>query len=171
MRRLLKFLPTLGAAGMMGAMACLIVLILYEPPTSSLPEYALIRAAMANIAVWVFCPSLILTLIPGLLAIAWNPVYQNAGWVWAKAATGMLILEAGLVYVEGPFKEEAARAASALAGRLDPAELTGAYGAERNSMFVLLLVCLANVVLGVWRPRMARKPDAPRPSDSAAKAP
>ena len=38
-------------------------------------------------------------------------------------------------------------------------------------MFVLLLVCLANVVLGVWRPRMARKPDAPGPSDSAAKAP
>ena len=160
MRRLLKFLHTMGAIGMIGAMACLLALIVNEPPPSSLPEYALIRAAMANIATWIFFPALIVTLIAGLLAIAWNPAYQNAGWAWAKAATGMLTLEAGLVYIQGPFKEEAARAASALAGRLDPAELTGAYGAEQSSMAVLLLICVANVALGVWRPRMARKPDA-----------
>jgi len=150
----------MGAVGMIGAMACLLALIANEPAPGALRDYALIRAAMADIATWIFFPSLLLTVIPGLLAIAASPAYQNAGWAWAKAATGVLILEGGLVYIEGPLKQEAARAASALAGQLDPAELTGAYGAERSSIAVLLLVSVANVALGVWRPRMARRPDA-----------
>ena len=40
--------------------------------------------------------------------------------------------------------------------KLDPAALTGSYGAEQSSMWALLLVSTANVVLGVWRPRITR---------------
>ncbi len=159
MRRLLKFLHTIGAIGMMGGMACLLVLITLAPPPTSLAGYAMTYGAMAEIATWIFYPSLALTLIAGLLAIAANPAFHNAGWVGAKLATGILLFEGGLVYIQGPIKEEAERSASALAGQLNPAEITGSYGAERSSLWLLLVVATANVVLGVWRPRLVRLAD------------
>src|SRR5271166_977633 len=93
MRRLIKFLHTMGAVGFMGAMACLLVLLRITPAPTSLPEYALMRAAMGAIATWIFLPSLALTLIAGMLAIALNPAYHNAGWAWVKLATGILVFE------------------------------------------------------------------------------
>ena len=159
MRRFLKFLHTIGAIGLMGAMASLIVLMTVAPPPTSLAGYALMRGAMAAIATWIFFPSLALTLIAGLLAIAVNRGYHNAGWAWAKLATGVLIFEGGFVYVLGPIQEEAKRSASAVAGQMDPATLSGSYGAERGTLWVLLAVAMANVVLGIWRPRLTRIPD------------
>lgn len=159
MRRFLKFLHTIGAIGLMGAMACLIVLMIFEPPPASLAGYALIRGAMAAIATWILFPSLALTLISGLLAIAANRAFHNAGWAWAKLATGILMFEGGFAYALGPIQEEAERSASALAGQLDPATLTGSFGAEQSSLWVLLAVSTANVVLGIWRPRFTRLPD------------
>jgi hypothetical protein len=54
----------------------------------------------------------------------------NAGWVWVKVATGILIFEAGFVSVQGPMTQEAARSASALgAGQFDPAMLAASIGA------------------------------------------
>ena len=50
MRRLLKFLHTIGAVGLMGAMACLLVLLVFVPAPASLAQYALIRGAMGGIA-------------------------------------------------------------------------------------------------------------------------
>ncbi len=146
----------MGAVGMMGSMACLIVLMMSAPPPSALAGYALIHAAMSDIATWILFPSLALTLIPGMLSIAVNRAFHNAGWAWAKLATGVLIFEGGLVYVEGPIREEAARAAQALAGTLDPAALTGSYGAEQSSMWALLAVSTANIVLGIWRPKLTK---------------
>ena len=117
------------------------------------------RGAMGAIATWVFLPSLGLTLVAGLLAIALNRGFHNAGWVWAKLATGVLLFESGFVGVLGPMQQEAERSALALAGRIDPATLTGSLGAERGTLWVLLAVATANVVLGVWRPRLTRLPD------------
>ncbi len=159
MRRFLKFLHTMGAIGLMGAMACLIVLMIIEPPPASLAGYALIRGAMAAIATWIFFPSLALTLVSGLLAIAANRTFHNAGWAWVKLATGILMFEGGFAYALGPIQEEAERSANALAGHLDPSTLTGSFGAEQGSLWVLLAVATANVVLGIWRPRLTRIPD------------
>ncbi len=138
----------------MGSMATLLVLIGVAPSPKSLAGYALIRGAMADISGWIFFPSLGLTLIAGLLAIAANPAFHNAGWAWVKLATGILMFEGGLVYIQGPLQEEAKRAAAALAGQLDPAKITGAYGAERSTLWVLLAVAAANVALAIWRPRL-----------------
>jgi hypothetical protein len=153
LRRLLKFLHTIGAIGMMGAMACLLVVIMFAPSPTSASGQAGVIGAMAQIATWVFLPSLALTLIAGLLAIAVSPGYHDAGWVWAKAATGILIFEGGFLYVIGPM-QAAAKTAGALAGRLDPASLARTSIAERNSLWMLLAVAAANVALGVWRPRL-----------------
>ncbi len=159
MRRLMKFLHTMGAIGLMGAMACLIVLLGFVPKPTSLSEYALMTAAMSGVVTWVFFPSLALTLIAGLLAIAANRAYHSAGWAWAKLATGILIFEWGFTAILGPLKEEAELSARVLAGGADPASLAVSIGSERNSLWVLLAVAAANVVLGIWRPRLTSLPD------------
>ena len=138
----------------MGSMASLLVLMSVAP--TSLADYALIGGAMAEIATWIFFPSLALTLISGLLAIAMNPAFHNAGWAWAKLASGVLIFEGGLVSVLGPIQEGAKRSANTLAGQLDPMTIAGSFGAERNALWMLLVVTTANVVFGIWRPRLIR---------------
>lgn len=160
MRRLLKFLHTMGAIGLMGAMACLLVLLsVVPPPATALTDYAALRGAMGAVATWIFLPSLAVVLVAGLLAIGLNPRYHDAGWAWVKLATGILIFESGLQGVQGPMQEEAERSAGALAGRVDPATLATSLGSERNTLWVLLAVATFNVVFGIWRPRLTRLPD------------
>jgi hypothetical protein len=162
-RRFLKFSHTIGAIGMMGALACLLALLWFAPPPTSPEGYAAARAGMGAVAKWVFMPSLGLTLIAGLLAIAASPVFHNAGWAWVKAATGILLFESGFVGVLGPMEAEAARSAKVLAGG-EAAGVMPAFASERNVLIVLLLLSVANVVLGVWRPRLMRRRAGERPS-------
>ncbi len=150
----------MGAVGLMGAMACLLVLLSLTPPRESLAGYALMRGAMGAVATWIFLPSLALTLVAGLLAVALHRGFLEAGWAWVKLATGVLVFEGGFVGIQGPMQEEARRSAAALAGQIDPATLTGALAAERNTLWVLLAIAILNVVLGIWRPRILRLPRA-----------
>jgi hypothetical protein len=139
-------------------MACLVVVMSFSPTPTSLAGQAAVLGAMAQIATWVFLPSLTLTLIAGLLAIAVTPGYHDAGWAWAKAATGILIFEGGFLYVLGPIQEAAKNSIDAMGGHLDAAIVARSFGAERNTLWVLLAVALANVALGVWRPRLPQIP-------------
>jgi len=138
----------------MGSIASLLVVISFSPPSTSLAGYALTRRAIADIATWVFFPSFALTLVAGMLAIAVNRAFHNAGWAWVKLATGILIF-AGSFQVLGSIQEEAKRSASALAGRLDAQTIAAPFG-EQSALWVLLAVSTANVVLGVWRPRLTQ---------------
>jgi len=159
MRRLLKFLHTMGAIGLMGAMACLLVLLSFTPAPASLSEYALIRAAMGGIATWIFLPSFGLTLVAGLLAMGINRAYQGAGWAWVKLASGLLVFEWGFAAIQGPMQQEAELSARALAHEVDPATLAASLGAEWNSLWVMLAIATVNVIFGIWRPRLTRLPD------------
>lgn len=149
----------MGAIGLMGAMASLVVLLSLAPPPTALAAYAQIRGAMSAIATWIFFPSLALTLLSGLLAIAVTRGFHDAGWAWLKAGTGILLFESGFARVLGPMQQEAKQSAKALAGHADPATLALSLGAERGTLWVLLAVATANVVLGVWRPRLTRRID------------
>ena len=153
MRRLLKFLHTLGAVGFMGGMAALAAILLGSPATSGAAGHV---PAMARVAVWVIGPSMMLTVIAGLLAMAVTPAFQDAAWVWAKTATGILILEGGL-HVLGPLQEEAKRGAGGSAAS-DPAGVSTMLAAEANTLWLLLGVSLANIALAIWRPRMPKLP-------------
>ena len=158
MRRLLKFLHTMGSAGLLGAMAALVVMLSLAPAPAALAGYAAVRGAMGAVATWIFLPSLALCLMSGLLAMALNRAYLNAGWAWIKLATGVLMFEGGLVYIQGPMKREAEQSARALAGLFDPAALARSLEGERGTLWVLLAVATANVALGIWRPRILRIP-------------
>ena len=162
-RRLLKFLHTMGAVGFLGSMASLLVLLGAAPPRTALAGYAAVRGAMAAVSTWVFLPSLGLSLMAGLLAIAVNRAYHNAGWAWLKLVSGVLLFEGGLQGIQGPMRDEAERSAAALAAHADPAtfaaSLGQSIGSERAALWVLLAVASANVVLGIWRPKLTRLPD------------
>ncbi|MGA7267311.1 MAG: hypothetical protein WBX21_06095 [Aestuariivirga sp.] len=159
MRHLLKFLHTIGAIGLMGSMASLLVLLSLAPPPDALAEYALIRGAMGSIATWIFFPSLGLTLIAGLIALGYSKAYHNAGWAWAKAISGILVFESGFVGILGPMQREAERSADALAGKIEPSTLAASLSAERNTLWILLAVATANVIFGIWRPRLTKLRD------------
>jgi hypothetical protein len=139
MRRLLKFLHTIGAIGMIGAMACLLVLLAVAPAPPDAAGDAALRGAMGAIASWIFLPSLALTLVAGLLAMAANRAFHNAGWAWVKLATGVLVFEAGFAGVVGPMQDEATTDAPA------------------GTIWVLLAIALLHVALGVWRPKVMRR--------------
>jgi hypothetical protein len=139
----------------MGSIASLLVLMSFSP--TSLANYALVRGAMAEIATWVFFPSFALTLVAGMLAIAVNRAFHDAGWAWVKLATGILVF-AGCFQVLGSMQDEATRSMVALAGKLDPERVTAPFG-EQSALWVLLAVSTANVVLGVWRPRLMQIAD------------
>ena len=157
MRRFLKFLHTIGAIGFMGAMASMLVLLTLAPSPTSGAGPAAIAAALGALATWIFLPALGLTLMSGLLAIAFNPAYHNAGWAWIKLATGILTFE-GFVRVQGAMRAEAARGAGALAGHADASTPAGPLQAEANTLWLLLAVAAINVALGIWRPRLGRRP-------------
>lgn len=142
----------------MGSMASLVVLVGFVPSPASLAEYALVRGAMGAVSTWIFLPSLALTLVAGLLAIAVNRAYHNAGWAWVKLASGILVFEGGFVSVQGPMQEEAERSAAALAGQINPATLGGSLSAEQGTLWALLVIAAANVALGIWRPRLSLRP-------------
>ncbi len=157
MRKLLKFIHTLGAVGFIGAMASLLVLVYQLPSPQVLADYAPIRLAMGTIATWVLLPSIGLVLFGGLMSMAWTSAFHNAGWAWVKLATGILVFEGTLTAVQGPTQKQAEIAAQALAGQIDPAAIRDTTGSELISLWVLLAVALLNVVLGIWRPRMPLK--------------
>jgi hypothetical protein len=139
-------------------MASFLAALAFLSTPTSLAAQAGVAGAMAEIATWVFLPSMALTLLSGLLAIAATPAFHDAAWVWVKAATGILVFEAGLQYVAGPIQETGKASAAILAGHFDPADMAHMLGAERKTLWVLLAVALLNVALGVWRPRMSQIP-------------
>jgi len=157
MRRMLKFLHVLGAIGMTGALICHAALLANAPDPASLSDHAQVRADIALLSRWVLLPSLAVTVISGLLALGFNKALHDAGWAWLKALLGVVVFEGTLLGVQGP-AEKAARVATArLEGTLDEAAAAGLMHSEWGALWVILSLAVANIVLGVWRPRLGRR--------------
>lgn len=157
MRRLLKFLHSVGAAGLMGGAAALAIVLMLTPASIGGAAYASVMIGMSKLAAWIIGPSVVLTVVTGLLAMLAHPPFQDAGWVWVKAATGILVLLAGL-HIIGPLQEEAARTAGAATASVDAENTARLLQSEINTAWVLLGVSIANIALGVWRPRLPKYP-------------
>ena len=171
-RYILKFLHTLGAIGLLGAMAALLVMLSdLSLPSESLDVYVAQRVTMAHIAEWLLLPSLGVTLVAGLFSMAFVKGFHNAGWAWLKLATGVVMFEGTLLGIQGPMEAEAERAlavalsadtVSASTGSAavvveSSTQLAANLPAEWNSILVLGFVALVNVAVGVWRPRFQRR--------------
>jgi len=156
-RQTLKLLHIAGTVGYCAALLALMVLHASLPDPTEVREFASVRLVMGNVAKWLLLPSTGLVVVSGLFAMALNTVYQSAGWVWAKLATGVLVMEGTLVYVQAPMERAAIEANAALAGDFDLATLGATLGPEWGSLWVILAVAAVNVVLGVYRPRFSRR--------------
>lgn len=163
MRRTLKFLHSVASIGFCGGLAALLVLHAALPDPSQLEQFATLRMAMGAVAQWIMLPSMGLVVVSGLLAMAATPAFHNAGWVWAKLATGILVFEGSLIYVLGPMERASlqARAALEAASTGTPAPdgpgLAASLGPEWGSFWILLAVGILNVALAIWRPRFSRR--------------
>jgi uncharacterized membrane protein len=156
-QKTLKLAHIVGTIGFCAALLALLLLHASLPDPAQLEQFASIRLAMGNVAKWLLLPSTGLVVVSGLIAMAVNDVYKNAGWVWVKLATGVLILEGTLVYVQAPMERAANNAQSALEGDFDLSSLGTVLNSEWNSIWVILAVAVVNVVLGVFRPRIIRQ--------------
>jgi len=159
MRKVLKFLHTMAAIGYTGGIGCLLVLHAGLPAPGEVQSFASVRMAQGAIAQWILFPSMGLVLISGLLAMIVTPSFQDRAWVWAKVATGILVFEGTLAYVQAPMERGADRARLALTGEFPIAELGATLRPEWMSFWVMMGVAVVNVILGIWRPRLLRGVD------------
>jgi hypothetical protein len=155
MGRFLKALHQIGGIGLAGSLAACIVLVA-TAPTDSLAGYAAVRQGIAAISQWILVPSLAIVLVSGLLAIAANRVYHDAGWAWIKALLGIVMFEGTLVTISASARRAAELSALAAAGEGDPAQLAEVLRTEWGSLWLILALSIANVLLAVWRPRILR---------------
>lgn len=157
MKKILKSLHTVGSVGITGAVAAHLVLLTALPGLATVAEAAALRTGIAAVATWLLLPSLLLVLVSGLLAIAAQPAFGSAGWVWVKVALGLVIFEGTLVSVQRPAERNLDYTLQAVAGKIDAAELEAMLHSEWGALWVILAVCIANIILGIWRPRLVRR--------------
>lgn len=150
-RRSLKALHEIAAFGSGGGLAACLV-IGATANIASPAEFAVARQAIAAIARYVLVPSLAVVLVTGLLAIAATRAFHDAGWAWVKALLGLSVFEATLLTVGASGRQAELAAAGA-----DPGLLASLLHSERNMLWLLLGLSVANVVLAVWRPRLTVK--------------
>ena len=78
---------------------------------------------------------------------------QDAGCAGVKAVLGISVLVATVRLVGSDIKQAELVAAVAT----DPSTLDAMLRSERNMIWLLIALCVLNVVLAVWRPKMMIK--------------
>lgn len=147
-RRSLKALHELAALGLGGGLAaCLVINLRFQG--DAIESFVAARQCFEAIAQFVVIPSLAVILLSGLLSIAATRGFHDAGWAWVKALLGLSLFEATLLTVGASRKKD-----ELLAVVTDPSLLANLLNAERNTLLALIGICLVNIILAVWRPKL-----------------
>lgn len=153
MRKAVKVLHTLASCGLIGALAgYMIVLTFGRLDTAA--DYAAARHAISALCSYLLLPSLAVALVSGLLSMVVHRPFQEMRWVWLKALLGISMFEATLGIVQSKANTAASLADKIVAGDATQASLATAIAHEWTALFVILTLSLANIVIGVWRPRL-----------------
>jgi len=160
MRRTLKFLHELSSIGVIGSLAAYLVLV-WTADFGSPVEYAAVRRGIDAVCKWILMPSLAVVLISGLLAIVATRSYMDARWAWIKALLGISMFEGTLGAVVTNARRGAQLSAKVAQGNADPQILADVVRSEWMGVWTIMALAIANVVLGIWRPRFTRRPKAP----------
>jgi hypothetical protein len=130
-----------------GLAACLVINLMANRMSPA--DFATSRQVFAAIAQYILIPSVAVVVVSGLIAMMATRGYQDAGWAWVKAVLGISLLVA-------TFRVVGAGTASSelLAAAADPGALDTLLRAERSMLWLLIALCVVNVVLAVWRPKM-----------------
>ncbi len=164
MRKTLKFFHTLASCGLIGALLGYMV-ILTSAPQDSAATYADMRQTINALCDYLLLPSLAIALITGLLAIAVYRPFQEMRWVWVKALLGIGMFEGTLAVIGSKANYAAGMAARIAAGEAEPGALEAALTYEWSTLFTIMALSLANIVLGVWRPALKKRQPRPQPGE------
>lgn len=156
-RKIIKILHTLSAIGYTGGILAYLAVLLSAPEVPDLGEHLLMRRNIVLIVTWAILPSTLIVLISGLASMMAHSPFMNAPWVWLKLLAGVLVFEASLASIAGPAKASLRAVERAIAGEIDINTMNGLLQDKWMAMYVLLGISVANVVLGVWRPRFGQR--------------
>jgi hypothetical protein len=145
--KVLHEIASIGFGG--GLAACLVINALAD--RASPDDFAAARQAYAAIARYVLVPSMVVVVVSGLIALAATRGYASACWAWLKALLGLSLFQATLLIAGASRGDDSIAAATAAA---DAALLDSLLRSERNTLWLLIAISVANVVLAVWRPRL-----------------
>ena len=152
MRKFSKIVHSIASAGLIGGIGCYLVLIAVAVPESA-DGYLQMQNSILLVTNWVIVPSLIIALFTGLVSMVVHDPFQDKGWVWLKAGLGVIMFQSLMVSITGRAKEGASIARDVAAGEVSPSVIEAAYSGEWYTLWFIMAVSIANVVLGVWRPR------------------
>lgn len=159
MRKTLKILHTIAACGLIGGLAGHMALLIVAHPQTP-RAYSALREAIAAISDYVLLPSLAIALVTGLLSMAVHKPFIDKGWVLLKAAMGILMFKGVLTVIAAQADHAAAVAERVANGEAGADMLARAIAYEWAALWTVMALSVANVVLGVWRPRLSRRPAA-----------
>lgn len=143
-----KVIHDVASIGFGGGLAACLVINLTANRAAAV-EFAAARDTFALISQYVLIPSMAVVVVSGLAAMMATRGHADAGWAWLKALLGVSVFEATFMVVASGSKQ-----AAFLAAASDPAALDALLRSERNILWLLIVLCVVNVVLAVWRPRM-----------------
>jgi uncharacterized membrane protein len=155
MRKTSKILHTLASCGLIGGLACHMILLVYAPQDTPV-AYAELRQSIAAISNYVLLPSLALGLVTGLFSMAIHTPFLSKGWVLIKALLGILMFKGVLTVVVAKSDYVAVIAERIANGEPAAEALERALAGEWGALWVVMALSLVNVLLGVWRPAQIR---------------
>jgi uncharacterized membrane protein len=179
MRQSLKFLHTVATAVLVGALLLqLLVSLRYGlMPAAAEPAAAATRALLVDAVRWLLGPSVVLVVVTGLLLMGLNRSFASAGWVWAKALLGLMLVKTVITVCDPVARELLALGVSRLAagdpGALD--ELARLARMEWLGTWLAMALAVVAIALGIWRPRfnqtVSETVTGPQPVSASAKEP
>lgn len=161
MRKAVKILHSLASCGLIGGLAAYMVVLVWSPQTTP-SQYTDMRQAIAAISNYILVPSLGVALVTGLVAMMVQRAFQEMRWVWVKAVLGLAIFEATLAVIQGKANEGLSLAQKVASGGETAEALKVALASEWTSLYAIMALSLAQVILGVWRPALYRRKSAAR---------
>ena len=153
MRQALKFLHSCSSAGIIGGLLAY-MLVLLKSPQETAQQFADMRVTIEAICNLILIPSLALALVTGLLAMAVHRPFQERRWAWVKALLGIGMFESTLAITQSKAAYATNLAKKILAGEAESGALQAALGSEWTTLWAIMAISLANVALGVWRPKL-----------------
>lgn len=154
-RQIVKILHTIAAGGLIGGLACHMFLLAAAPQETP-AAYADLRALIAALSNYILMPSLGLALVSGLLSMVVHTPFLDKGWVWLKALMGILMFKGVLLLVVAEANSAATAARTVANGEEATSLFTSTLYAEWAAIGVVMALSIANVVFGVWRPRLIK---------------
>ncbi len=154
-RKALKFLHSLAACGMIGALLGYAMLLVHAPQETP-AAYADMRQSVSALCNYMLFPSLAVVLVSGVFSMAAYQPFQGMHWVWIKALMGLGMFE-GTLAIIGTKARRAAELSARIAEGADEADaLAQAIASEWQALGVITALSVASVALGVWRPRFSK---------------